>query len=29
MAIWRCTKCGNQWVSKEVIPCNICYPETK
>jgi hypothetical protein len=28
-AIWGCTKCGNQWVSKTVIPCNVCYPDAK
>lgn len=27
--IWGCTMCNNQWTSKEVIPCNVCYPETK
>lgn len=26
---WGCTKCGNNWIAKTVIPCNVCYPETK
>jgi hypothetical protein len=29
MAIFECTKCGNKWVAKTVLPCNVCYPETK